>query len=93
MVIVFSPNQFGHFTQLIWHNAYTIGCAAAKFLYDYDGLKNAVMLTCNYALGNRAHEMVYEPGQTSSGCDTGTNPKYAGLCSVNEKWNHFYLNN
>lgn len=91
--IDFSPKQFGHFTQLIWHNAYTIGCAASKFLYDYNGLKNAVMLTCNYALGNHPHEMIYEPGPTASECEAGTNPKYPGLCSEDEKWKHFYLDN
>lgn len=51
------------------------------------------MLTCNYALGNGPHEMVYEPGPAASGCESGTNPEYPGLCSVDEKWKHFYFNN
>lgn len=44
-------------------------------------------MACNYAYPNLLGTPVYVSGPTASGCTSGTNSKYSGLCSTSEKVN------
>lgn len=83
---------FGHFTQVITWDAYAIGCSMLTYTntnaFDPPSLSN--QLICNYSIGNLDENPIYNPGPTASDCKTGTNPKYPGLCSENEKYEAWY---
>lgn len=55
-------------------------------------VSDTAMLTCDYSLGNVPHAKVYVAGPAASGCKTGTNPQYPGLCTENETWESYYYN-
>lgn len=42
------------------------------------------LMACNYAVINILTTPVYEEGDAASGCTTGPNPNYPGLCSESE---------
>lgn len=91
-IFVYSPHQIGHFTQVVSDAAYAVGCAAGTFSFEYQGTKEAVMLTCDYAMGNVFGSKIYVSGPTASECKTGPNQKYPGLCSEDETWEGWYFN-
>uniref|UniRef100_A0A2M4CLM8 Venom allergen-1 n=1 Tax=Anopheles darlingi TaxID=43151 RepID=A0A2M4CLM8_ANODA len=72
----------GHFTQMASDRAWKIGCAMQNWFQD--GFWNTYYLVCNYSFTNIINQPVYARGTTGSGCTTGRNPLYSGLCSVNE---------
>lgn len=75
-------SEIDHFTQLAWSNSTAIGCGATR--YTGNGLNN-ILITCNYAVGNILTWPVYLQSSTAgSGCTTGTDPTYSGLCSASE---------
>lgn len=76
--------MIGHFTQVVRDEAYKVGCAMSQYT---DSLKTPVaLMACNYAVANMIGSPTYVPGPAASGCTTGKNPKYPGLCSENEKY-------
>lgn len=77
---IFSKIVVGHFTQIVWGNSDAVGCAISLF----NG--NTAFVICNFAQGNLMGTPVYEAGTTASKCETGTNPKYPGLCSESEQF-------
>lgn len=84
-----SGKQIGHWTCIIQDINQAVGCAMASFKTKLNGKDyNAVMMTCNYAFTNLRGRSAYTPGPSTSNCTT-KNPKYAGLCGVDNK---FYLN-
>lgn len=72
----------GHFTQVVKDDAYKVGCSIAKFSNDGGDLKT--LLACNYAVSNIKNWPIYEEGETASACETGINPDFPALCSVEE---------
>jgi hypothetical protein len=77
----------GHFTQIVSDKADSIGCGATRYISPSNGINfNALQLSCDYSRTNLGGQPVYISGSTpASGCKTGTNPQYPGLCSENEK--------
>lgn len=75
-----SGRVIGHFTQLVTDRAIQVGCAVARYS---DNWRNSLM-ACNYAFTNLVGAPVYVTGTSASGCTTGRNPDFTGLCSVNE---------
>lgn len=84
----FRERQIGHFTQVVRDEAHAVGCAASKYTMTNQGKQmKAILMVCNYSRSNPYKgDKVYVAGPTASGCKTGTNPKYPGLCSQNEKY-------
>lgn len=80
----FSSKGVGHFTQMVKDKSIAIGCAMSK----QPKLKifTEIFFICNYSVINIVGDPVYIAGPTASQCKTGTNPKYPGLCSTNEKY-------
>lgn len=50
---------------------------------NQNGARKA-LIACNYAVGNIDGYPIYSDGETASDCQTGTNPDYPGLCSIDE---------
>lgn len=63
--------------------AYKVGCSISKYT---EKNRRYSLMACNYAVTNMDSMPIYEDGPTASGCQTGTNPNFPGLCSVNEKY-------
>lgn len=62
-----------------------VGCAIATYTNIRNGTPyNIFLFACNYSYGNVYDDPVYITGTTASGCQTGTNSKYPGLCSIYE---------
>lgn len=75
----------GHFTQVVQDNSIEIGCGLIKWKQlKGTKLENVAYFVCNYAMGNMADQPIYVPGATASQCQTGNNPNYTGLCSLEE---------
>lgn len=85
----FSRNhEIGHFVQMVMEAAYAVGCAQTKFISKVDGVdKHTVLTVCNYATIPILGGSIYTAGESASGCKTGKNPKYPGLCNEREKYN------
>ena len=73
-----------HFTQMAQDKAIQVGCALSQ--YTTGEWKNSLM-ACNYAYPNLQDTPVYVTGGTASGCTSGTNSKFSGLCSTSEQIN------
>lgn len=43
-----------------------------------------IRMACNYAALYDGSAPIYEKGKPASGCVSGSNPEYSGLCSKNE---------
>lgn len=54
----------------------------AKYTNE-NGVRTA-LIACNYAVANIESWPIYDDGPTASDCQSGTNPEYPGLCSVDE---------
>lgn len=88
LIILFRfSEKYGHFAQFVLDRNTHVGCsmvrfthAEYKFLYKYH-------LSCNYASVYALEVPVYAAGKPASGCQTGPNPKYPGLCSTKEAFN------
>lgn len=76
-----SSCSFDTFAQMIWSNVFAVGCAIVK---NQGKNSNLVHITCTYDKGPANSSSVYEYGEMGSKCDTGMNPKYPGLCNLNE---------
>lgn len=87
VLLLNSKKQIGHFTQVVTDDAFAVGCAAVKY---NEGSDISIILTCNYSRTNLDGAKVYVSGPTASDCKTGTNSKYPGLCSENEKYEAWY---
>lgn len=72
---------------MVTDDAFAVGCAASRFK---DGEKDITYLVCDYTRSNLNGASVYKVGPTASECKTGTNSKYPGLCSENEKFEAWY---
>lgn len=75
------PQAIGHFTAMIQDRAGRIGCAASTYRNNQF---NVILFACNMSFTNIIEEAVYVFGPTTSSCETGANPLYPGLCSVDE---------
>lgn len=80
----------GHFTQLVRDEAYKVGCSFSRYTDKQTNMPYTLM-ACNYAVSNIIGVPIYEEGPTASGCKTGTNPNYPGLCSENETYEAQYF--
>lgn len=76
------PKQVFHFLQMAADRSNQIGCAIAQWT-DAEGKKD--YLACNYSFGVISTYRVYQTGKPGSKCQTGTNPNYPALCSINEE--------
>ncbi|XP_049299244.1 venom allergen 3-like [Anopheles funestus] len=72
----------GHFTQIVSDRTWAMGCAMQSWLDD--GFWIMHYLVCNYSFTNVVGVPVYATGTTASGCTTGMDWRYPGLCSENE---------
>lgn len=84
-----NSSDIGHFTQVVRDISYKVGCGMSKF-DDQNGFRRA-LIACNYAVANTVNFPIYDEGTTASGCKSGTNTKYPGLCSTNEKYHGLLL--
>lgn len=48
-------------------------------------------MACNYGVGNLIGYPIYQEGPTASGCTSGINPEYTGLCSAEEIYEAIYI--
>lgn len=71
----------GTFTPLVGDRNNKVGCG---MVYQLKRRLHSFMLVCNFASTNLVDAPVYKSGPTASGCTTGVNPAYPGLCSQNE---------
>ncbi|XP_050085097.1 venom allergen 5-like isoform X2 [Anopheles aquasalis] len=73
----------GHFTQMISDRSTSVGCGIVLYPQKLDDFVfKQVLYTCNYAITNIIGQPVYRRGLVAaSGCVTGPNPAYPGLCS------------
>lgn len=69
--------EFNVFAQMILSEASAVGCAIAN-------KQDSVYMSCTFDKEPTKGSSVYEYGPTGSKCQTGMNPKYPGLCNVNE---------
>lgn len=87
-MIVFSNDEIGHFTQVVWGNATAVGCGATRYFHNEFG---RFYFACNYAVGNTLTVPVYlTSSKGGSGCTTGTDTTYRALCSEREPLNPNY---
>jgi len=84
--------MIGHYTQLMWANSYTIGCAYIKRKASDEDLGNEGWVACNYAPeGNFIMEGSPNPvftrtSKVGSNCKTGSkNTGVGGLCQVTDE--------
>lgn len=70
----------GHFTVMIADRNTHLGCAMMHMK------KDKTVFTCNYAWTNIRDGKLYSTGRVGSQCKSGKNPRFHGLCSVNEKY-------
>ncbi|EDV99788.1 antigen 5 like allergen Cul n 1 [Drosophila grimshawi] len=73
----------GHFTVMARESNIAVGCAGTTY---FERGMNNVLIACNYATTNFIGRPVYVRGTAASGCKTGKNVNYAGLCKVNEAY-------
>uniref|UniRef100_A0A1Y9H2Q0 Venom allergen-1 n=1 Tax=Anopheles dirus TaxID=7168 RepID=A0A1Y9H2Q0_9DIPT len=78
----YSGKPIGHFTQIVSDRTTQVGCS---MWYWKKGQTEAYYFVCNYSVTNIMDRTVYKQGETGSECKKGKNPKYPGLCKVNEK--------
>ncbi|KXJ82045.1 hypothetical protein RP20_CCG015839 [Aedes albopictus] len=71
----------GHFTQIVSDRTSRIGCAMVS--YKRGSFINKLFV-CNYGLTNIVNQPVYVAGNVCSGCRSGCNAKYPGLCNTAE---------
>ncbi|ETN67785.1 venom allergen [Anopheles darlingi] len=73
----------GHFTQMISDRSASFGCGIVLYPQKLgDFVFKQVLYACNYAITNIVGQPVYRRGTVpASGCVTGPNPAYPGLCS------------
>lgn len=79
----------GHFTQVVKDDSFKVGCSIAKYSEPRGGKKS--LMACNYAVANLQDHPIYQEGETASGCTSGINPTYPGLCSENEMFEAVYI--
>lgn len=60
-----------------------VGCAASS---DKQGDSYIVWLACDYNYGNMEDSPVYVAGDKASGCTTGANEQWTGLCKPDEPY-------
>lgn len=85
----FTSKWVGHFTQVVKDDSFKVGCSIAKYSEPSGGKKS--LMACNYGVGNLQDHPIYQEGETASGCTSGTNPEYSGLCSENEMYEAIYI--
>ncbi|XP_062553204.1 antigen 5 like allergen Cul n 1-like [Armigeres subalbatus] len=71
----------GHFTQIVSDRTSKVGCSMVSYVRSPFTYKYFV---CNYGLTNIVNQPVYAAGNACSGCTTGCNANYPGLCSTAE---------
>jgi hypothetical protein len=67
-----------------------VGCAMSRFT-DHNKHKKQLFV-CEYATAPVTGKRIFVEGEPASKCQTGENPNYPGLCSIDEKIdpNDFY---
>lgn len=70
-----------HFLEVSLDKANQVGCAMANFPQNGNQI---TVFTCNYSFDIIEEQKVYVSGPAASECQTGTNPQFPGLCSINE---------
>lgn len=81
--------MIGHFTAMVHMKNVAVACALIKFRRHSDGhIYFEVYLVCNYSYTNLLGEAIYTPvkngARPGSGCQTGTDDVYKGLCKNSE---------
>ncbi|KAL7736959.1 hypothetical protein ACLKA6_008820 [Drosophila palustris] len=82
--------DYGHFAEMMVDRNSRIGCSIMRFTrpdYPYVYIYNVV---CNYASIYALDAPIYDAGRPASGCHTGKNPFYPGLCSTRESYSPNY---
>lgn len=83
-------HEIGHFVALMVDRNIRVGCAASE--YEEKDEENKIdlkfLLTCNYAFLPVTNRPIYSctSGKAGSKCETGTNPDFPFLCSVDESY-------
>jgi Cysteine-rich secretory protein family len=70
-----------HFLEMSADRVNQVGCAISQYT-DYQGKKS--YMVCNYSFTIILSQQVYVSGAPASQCQSGPNPNYPSLCSVNE---------
>lgn len=80
-------HEVGHLCQMIIDSSYAVGCASTKFIkkvgnHDW----KAYLTVCNFPRIPVVSRPIYKNGKPGSGCKSGKNKIYPGLCSEKEKY-------
>ncbi|XP_075156420.1 venom allergen-1-like [Haematobia irritans] len=78
------PHKIGHFTLMAQERANEVGCAISR---QSTANVSEVFLACDYSFTSFYNVSVYREGSPASQCQSGQNPKYPNLCSVQEVYN------
>lgn len=70
-----------HFLEMASDRVTHVGCAISQYT-DSQGKKS--YMVCNYSFTIILSQQVYVSGPPASQCQSGSNPNYQALCSVNE---------
>lgn len=70
-----------HFLEMSADRVNQVGCAISQYT-DEQGKKS--YMVCNYSFTIILGQQVYVSGAPTSQCQSGLNPNYGALCSVNE---------
>ncbi|XP_055609400.1 antigen 5 like allergen Cul n 1-like [Uranotaenia lowii] len=81
----YSKSGTGHFTLLARDKANRIGCA---MVWYKDGSWYRTRMTCDYSYTNMIGTPGYTSGEPCSGCKSGCDKKWDGLCSKDESYEY-----
>ncbi|EDW15922.1 antigen 5 like allergen Cul n 1 [Drosophila mojavensis] len=79
-----SGKSMSRFAVMAQERNLAVGCAASRFVKNN---RNHFLVACNYAVKNTVGSPVYVTGPAGSGCQTGVNIDYHGLCKFAENYN------
>ncbi|KAH8415957.1 hypothetical protein KR222_005134 [Zaprionus bogoriensis] len=83
-------DKYGHFAETVVDRNTHVGCAMMRFTNPQYPFLYIYNMACNYASTYAVGVHVYKVGEPASECETGPNPKYTSLCSLQEQYNPNY---
>ncbi|XP_037945428.1 antigen 5 like allergen Cul n 1-like [Teleopsis dalmanni] len=82
--------EYGHFVETVIDRNTHVGCAMVRYTHAEYPFLYIYNTACNYGSVYAVGAEVYRVGEPASECETGSNPFYPSLCSIEEKMNPNY---